>query len=153
MSTKRREMSNKRLYFVWYSMIRRCENPQCHAYYRYGAIGRRVCQEWKDNYKAFEEWAINNGYQQGLSLDRIDNSKGYSPENCRWADRYVQQNNTRTNRKVTINGETHNLIEWARMKNLNIRTIYYRLERGMTEEEALMTPIDISQRKHVRKNT
>jgi hypothetical protein len=78
------------LYTAWTSMKQRCLNPKCHAYAKYGARGIGVCKEWASSYLAFREWALAHGYSQGLEIDRIDNAKGYCPDNCRWATR-VQQ--------------------------------------------------------------
>lgn len=85
-------MKNKRLYDIWYAMKRRCENENNGSYERYGAVGASYCDEWKE-YENFYEWTIKNGYKKGLTLDRIDTSKPYSPENCRWVDYYFQNQN------------------------------------------------------------
>lgn len=134
-------LSKNPLFYIHYQMVQRCHNPN-HKYYRlYGAIGRTVCDEWRDNPKAFIEWAESHGYQKGLTLDRIDNSKGYSPENCRWVDRFVQQNNMRRNHYIVVNGETHSMSEWARIKGIRKDTIMSRLKRGWSEEDAVMLPV------------
>lgn len=130
------------VFYVWYAMVQRCHNPNHPSYCRYGAIGRTVCEEWRDNPKAFVEWSHTNGYKAGLSLDRIDNSKGYNPDNCRWVDRFIQANNTRRNHFVTANGETHTISEWARIRGISKNTILKRLRSGWSEEDALLTPID-----------
>lgn len=74
----------EKLYGVWVSMKQRCFNPNDVNFFRYGGRGISVCEEWKDDYEAFRNWALANGYKQGLELDRKDNDKGYSPENCRF---------------------------------------------------------------------
>ena len=93
-----------RLYGVWNNMKNRCYNPKVHNYHRYGARGITVCEEWRDNFEKFCEWAISNGYDENApfgkcTLDRIDNDKGYSPDNCRWVDAKTQSNNRSNNRK------------------------------------------------------
>lgn len=132
---------DRNLYYVWHEMKARCEKPDHPRYYMYGANGRKVCDEWSKSYGVFQEWALSNGYRHGLSIDRINNDKGYSPENCRWTDRLTQQNNTSANRRITLDGETHTLIEWIRKKGLCKRTIYYRMKKGMKAEDALTIPI------------
>ena len=101
------------LYAIYSSMIQRCNCPTHHAYHNYGGRGITVCDEWRNDSKAFLNWAYSNGYEKGLSLDRIDNDKGYSPTNCRWTDCKTQNNNQRTNYRITVNGETHTMAEWG----------------------------------------
>ena len=100
-----------------------------------------MCDEWKDDFPAFMEWAIKNNYEEGLTLDRIDNEKGYSPDNCRWATVLEQNNNKRTNKVVTYQGETHTLSEWCRILNLNYNTVKSRfLTTSWDTDEILSTP-------------
>lgn len=88
-------MSKTRLYTIWTDMKQRCGNPNDKYYYLYGGRGISVCSEWKSNFKSFAEWALANGYQDNLSIDRIDNDKGYCSDNCRWATAKEQANNKR----------------------------------------------------------
>lgn len=96
--------SGTRLYAIWKAMNRRCSNPSDKNYNRYGGRGISVCDEWCDDFQAFYEWAIANGYDETApvgecTIDRIDNDKGYAPGNCRWVDLKTQQNNKSNNRK------------------------------------------------------
>jgi hypothetical protein len=134
-------MCNTRIYKRWTAMKRRCNAPEGTKDFEwYGKRGITYCEEW-NTFKPFYEWSLANGYADNLSLDRIDNSKGYSPNNCRWVDMEVQQNNRRTNHRVAINGETHTIAEWARIKNVRVGTIRHRLWKGMDEVEAITKPI------------
>lgn len=131
--------SKTRLFHIWSSMRKRCENPSHKDYGYYGGRGITVCDEWNE-YEAFSKWAYENGYADNLSIDRIDVNKGYSPDNCRWADAITQANNTRRNRMITYNGETKSLAMWARQYDLPQKLVRRRLEDGWSTEKALITP-------------
>jgi hypothetical protein len=131
-----------RLYSSWRSMKQRCQNPRAHAFEEYGGRGIKVCDEWSDSFYAFKEWALSNGYHEGLSIDRIDNDKGYEPSNCRWATRSEQQRNRRNNRMVTFNNETKTMSEWAACLGIERNVLWNRLYRyGWPIERALTEPV------------
>lgn len=104
--------SKTRLYKIWSRMIWRCEKPSYQFFSDYGGRGIGVCDEWH-RFDVFKEWALSNGYSDNLTIDRIDNNKGYNPNNCRWATMKQQANNRRTNRFVTYNGDTKTVTQWA----------------------------------------
>ena len=96
-----------RIYRIWLGIIRRCNNKSYYYYHRYGGRGISLCLEWKD-YFTFKSWALNNGYQENLSIDRINNDGNYEPSNCKWSTAKEQANNTSRNIKNKIN---KNLLE------------------------------------------
>jgi len=136
-SFKTHGKSHTRLFNTWCSMRQRCRDKKCKSYKNYGGRGIKVCEEWNNSYEAFETWALNNGYADNLSIDRIDVNGNYEPSNCRWADNFIQHNNTRNNHFITINGERHTIAEWERIKGFKPDTIHVRIRRGWKPEEAV----------------
>lgn len=121
----------------WQAMISRCRNPLSPTYHRYGGRGITVCDRWVSS---FTNFANDMGpCPDGKSLDRIDNNAGYSPENCRWADRFQQAQNTRLNHDICFKGETHCLSEWARRIGVPYSRLRKRIESGW--------PIDLAMTK------
>ena len=154
--------SKERLYAIYRGMIARCYNINTPNYHRYGGRGIKVCKEWLDDYEVFKEWAYETGYNplapRGITtLDRTDNDGDYTPQNCRWVDMKVQNNNQhpaytftdkkesclKRKRKIvwTIDGVTKSGLEWCKEYGVNIMFVKYRIEKlGMTPYEALTTP-------------
>ena len=128
-----------RIYESWHQMKKRCNNPKDHNYKNYGGRGISVCEGW-DRYENFRDWALGNGYNDELTLDRIDVDGNYEPSNCRWADAITQGNNRRTNRYVEYQGETHTISEWSRVIGISHDVIAGRLNRGWSIEDALTKP-------------
>lgn len=132
--------TNSRLHKIWESMLARCEYEKHPHYANYGGRGIAVCDKWHE-YTAFRDWAMNNNYADSLTIDRIDNAKGYEPDNCRWATIREQQNNKRSNHVVYLNGTGHTISEWAEITGIGKTTIRMRLEKGWPDEDALTVPI------------
>jgi len=129
-------MSKTRLYKRWSSIIERCENIDNPRYMDYGGRGITVCNAWHD-FGAFYEWAINNGYKESLQIDRIDNNKGYYPDNCRWVTRKENMRNRRNNVLMTYNGETRTIAEWSETTGIPYGTISRRVREGWLPHDAL----------------
>ena len=138
--------SNTRLFKIWLGIIYRCTKPNSAAYHNYGGRGISIFDEWKDSFISFRDWATTHGYRDELTLDRIDNDKGYYPTNCRWADRRTQANNMRKNRHITYDNKTMTVSEWSIETNIGATTLRNRLYRGWSVEKALTTPVDESKR-------
>lgn len=122
------EMYGTRLYKIWQDMKRRCESPVELSYKNYGGRGIKVCQEWSE-FQPFMDWALNNGYQEDLTIDRINVNGNYEPNNCKWSTLKEQARNKRNNYMVSFNGETKPLATWCEIFNLNYNTVYMRLKK------------------------
>lgn len=129
-SLKKHGMRNTRLWSIWDGMMKRCYNPKHPYYHRYGGRGIDICDEWLQDHGAFFSWALSNGYQDNLTVDRIDNDGNYSPENCRFVDMKTQENNRCNNCTVEINGVSKTIAEWADITGIGYQTIYRRYRRG-----------------------
>lgn len=134
-------MSDTRLFKTWVHMKDRCYNPKDKRYSAYGGRGITVCDEWLNAFLPFYEWAISHGYDDTLTIDRIDVNKGYFPENCRWVDMKTQQNNRRNNHRLEYKGETHTIMEWSRIVGIKRATIQRRIAVGWSVEDALTKPL------------
>ena len=131
---------NSRLYRVWSNMKTRCYNKNNSNFERWGKRGIVVCDEWLHDFSAFQKWSLENGYQEHLSIDRIDNNGIYCPENCRWVTPLEQANNTRKVRFIEFNGEKMSLNAWSRKLGLSASVLYYRLKH-LPVAEAFTLPL------------
>jgi hypothetical protein len=126
-----------RIYRIWSSIRTRIYNQKYHSYSRYGEIGITICEEWA-SVENFYKWAMENGYEDGLSIDRIDVYGNYEPSNCRWATQKIQANNRTNNIFITLKGETKTLSGWCEYYELNYQTVYKRYKKyGWKIEKAL----------------
>ena len=129
--------SHSRLYSIWSNMKQRCYNSKVPEYHLYGGRGVTICDEWLSDFRSFYDWAMSHGYEESLSIDRIDVNKGYSPDNCRWATAKEQSNNTRANRRFSINGISKTLKEWSEEYSMDYDKAKSRIYIGWSIEEAL----------------
>lgn len=125
---------------VWDSMIYRCTNPNSRVYSKYGGRGITVCSEWL-SFTSFMDWSLRNGYAPRLTIERIDNDKGCSPDNCKWATYKEQENNKSSNHIVTYLGEAHTVMWWSEHTGINFSTLRQRIsDRNWSVERSLLTP-------------
>ena len=133
--------SGTKLYRTYHRMKNRCYNKKFPHYEIYGGRGIEVCDEWRNNFINFYNWAINNGYKENLTIDRINPNGNYEPSNCRWITMFEQANNKRNNLFFTINGITKTQAQWCREYNIPVTNVRRRLSSGWSIEKALTTPI------------
>lgn len=131
-------MSKTRIYKLWVGMVNRCHNPNNPNYPNYGAKGISVCKRWRN----FENFIADMGERpEGMSIDRIKNSKGYTPRNCHWATDTEQALNKNTTRFITYRGEKLCVSHWAKKLGMRHDTLTLRLNAGWSVEKALTTPV------------
>lgn len=127
------------LYSVLAGMKRRCYNKKEISYKYYGAVGIKVCDEWRNDFMAFYNWAVVNGYKKGLQIDRKNGAGDYEPGNCRWVTSLVNSRNRSITKIIDCNGQSKSAGEWAEITGVNYGTLVSRINRGkMTASEALI---------------
>lgn len=141
-------LSKHPLFFIWIDMKTRCENEHCTSYEWYGGAGVKICEEWRNRFKNFYDWAISNGWQKGLRLDKDKIPKGlgiqpvlYSPDMCCFITHQENCNNRKSNHPISFNGITKNMTEWQSELGFPKDLIYSRLKRGWSIEKSLSTPL------------
>jgi hypothetical protein len=135
-------LSKTRVFHIYNGMKSRCYNPNEKSYKHYGGKGITICDEWIRDFCAFYDWSMKNGYESGLTIDRIDTGGNYEPSNCRWSSYKVQENNRSNNRKITIEGRTQTLTEWAEESGIDARLLHARIKRlGWSVEDAVKKPV------------
>ena len=131
---------SQRLYMIWKAMRERCYTKSCKKYKDYGLKGIKLCVDWYNDFHSFEKWAIENGYEKDLTIERKNINKDYCPENCTWISLKEQAKNRSNNHKITCNGKTMILQDWADEVGIDSATIRRRLKSGWSVEDALFTP-------------
>ena len=134
-------ISKTKEYKAWKDMLQRCTNPKCKRFKDYGARGISVSPSWHTYSNFIQD--IGKAPSPKHSLDRIDNNKGYSKENCRWANQFEQNRNRRNNNFLTIDGSTKTLTEWCEIAKIGRTTASNRLRKGMSPKEAVFNEIDL----------
>ncbi len=132
--------SSRRISSIYSGMICRCYNPNVTAYKNYGGRGIEICNEWREDFIIFHDWAIANGYEDHLSIDRIDVNGNYTAENCRWVNRKIQNRNKRDNVFLNIDGKQKTIAEWAEITGIRHHTIAARHRRGYTNKDLINPP-------------
>ena len=133
----------KRLRSIYNGMRLRCYNENSINYKYYGGKGVTICDEWLLSFENFFDWAINNGYNENLTIDRIDSEKEYSPDNCKWSTKKEQAYNRSISVKLTLNGRTMYMTEWAEELGIDKKTLSWRYRNGWSDEEILSNKKDI----------
>lgn len=133
-------------------MLYRCHTPSCPLYKNYGGRGIYVCDEWRESFENFYNWAVSEGgYVDGLTIERINVDEGYYPSNCTFADRHAQSRNKTNSRMITLEGVTKNWIDWCRYYDIPESTVRNRINRGMSVKEALTKPVkEVKFSKHTK---
>lgn len=142
----------KRVYNIYMNIKKRCYNKNSKAYRLYGERGICMCDKWLEDFNSFLEWSLNNGYNDKLTIDRIDFNGIYEPSNCRWTTTKVQANNKRTNKRINIFGETKNLIEWCNFLHISFQTYKMRRRLGWSEVDSLIKPLKYGENKEVHRS-
>ncbi len=140
-------LKNHPLYNIWRGIKKRCLCKTDAHYKWYGSKGISICEDWKNDFLSFYNWAISNGYSKGLSIDRIDTYGNYEPSNCRWTTTKIQNNNKTTNSRYTIGSVTKNFCEWCDELGQKYSTVNNRLKMGWSVEEAFMLPPKIKRKR------
>jgi hypothetical protein len=129
-----------RLYHTWANMKRRCLKKGSENYDNYGGRGISICKEWLD-FIPFQKWAITHGYQNNLTIDRIDNNAGYCPSNCCWVPHAIQNRNTGRNHYLTYEEETLTIMDWSIKTGISYGGLLKRLHLGWSVEDSLTIPV------------
>lgn len=137
-------MTNTRIYRIYDSMKNRCYSKNDSSYKNYGAKGITVCDLWNSSFMSFYSWSMQNGYGEDLTIDRIDSTKSYSPENCRWVTKKDQSRNLKSNILLTFNGKTQCASAWAEELGIKKDSLYRAKKRGLSDDDAINYGISLN---------
>lgn len=130
-----------RIHYIWDNMKQRCYNENCGAYQDYGGRGISICDQWRNDFKSFHDWAKENGYAESLTIERKDVNGNYEPENCTWILKSEQPKNRRNIKTVNDNGVIKTIIQAAKDHNKGYTSIWSRIKNGWSEYDALNIPM------------
>lgn len=130
------------IYSLWLNIKHRCYNQKNEFYYCYGGKGIKLDKEWKNNFQTFYNWCIQNGWKEGLTIERKENNRNYCPENCTFITMNMQANNKTNNHLITVFGETKNLKQWSNDPRCKIQyaNLVWRINNNWDHEKAIITP-------------
>ena len=140
LNSKKHGKTRSRLFVIWSGIKSRCTYEKNIEYKNYGGRGITVCDEWAKDFMTFYNWSMANGYQDNLTIDRIDNDKGYYPDNCRWVTMREQQNNRKNNRKIMYENKEYTVSKLSEKLNIPYATLLWRINNGWKLEELSLTP-------------
>lgn len=127
------------LYKIWKAMKSRCYNLKDKRYTNYGGREITICDSWLENYQQFKDWAIEQNYKDGLSIERIDVNKGYNPKNCKWIEIKEQANNKTNTVIIEYNNEKKSLRDFCIQYNLSYKAVYWRIKKGWDLDKVFKT--------------
>lgn len=133
-------MSYTRLYRIWRNMKTRCYNKKSNRFEIYGGKGIKICADWLESFEAFRDWAMKNGYEEELSIDRMDNNGDYEPTNCRWVDVKTQVRNRSNTWLIKIDGIEKPAATWCEYYGISVRLAHVRKNRGWSDIDCVTTP-------------
>jgi len=134
-------LSGEKLYKVWGAIKERCYNPNNRSFKDYGFRGIKMCSQWKTSFKKFYNWAIENGYKEGLTIERHNVNGNYTPKNCGWIPKKDQSKNRTNSVRIEYNGDSKTSTEWSEITNIPSQVITQRVRRGWSSERTLTTKI------------
>lgn len=146
----RHGLTNSKEYRAWKNMIHRCYSPKHTSFHNYGGRGINVCVAWRTSPEQFLA-DVGAAPNAAATLGRIDNNGNYEPSNCRWETKRQNDNNKRTSRLITFNGQTLTITEWAHQLRINPSTLYFRIKRGIPLSKALTSNSFLGNNQHDKK--
>lgn len=141
------------IYTVWCQMKARCYNPGCERYYRYGGRGVTICEEWLHDFGAFYDWAIKNGWKEGLQIDKDIKGNGllYSPDTCIFVTNKENANRRSHTTLITRDGQTKSIMQWCEIYGIKSQTLHSRIRTGWSFEKALTVPKLPNNKKYIQR--